>query len=1351
MISKNSFYLIIFFVFVSLSSAYPQNRSLSPSVNVISSDRNSILVEYLPGYSDTSLISINSGKDEFYKIGLNSGSVYELYKPGIPAIPFEIINIGVPSEFGNTISILNTSYKELGGRLLPNPKVIKEDEIEKPLYEISSSYYEKKDRELVTFSEFGLIRDLPVQSIVVNPVHFDPASGKIKLYTRIVFRVNFAQPQKISSGYNDKLAEKTIINFDVAKNWAEIKKPELKKVNVINSVLADGKWVRFEAPEEGMYRITRSMLSQFGIDPASVDPRTIKIYNNGGKMLPEDIKLPRPQDLVENAITIVGEEDGRFDEGDYILFYGRGIHFRDYDSSSNSIKRFFNLYSKENYFWITSGGTNGKRISEKPGVNNEPQKIQTSTDAFVDIEDEKINMLKSGRSFFGDDFSSTVRTRTYTNMLQGRLQEFPVSYRIRFINASSETVGFGIAENGNAIFSGSISGYGSELYVHGKEYFVNASFNGSLPENRSVLRFNFTPTTVISTGYIDYVEISYQKSLSAINDYLMFFSDPASGVTEFRLNGFSNTNIKVYDVSDYADVKSVTNPVMHSGSEFRFRMNESSSKISKYIAVGNDNFKTPLNPVVIPNSNLHGIEQGAEYVIITHKNFIEAANRLKTYRESEALIKYPSIVVDVDQIFNEFGGGLKDITAIRDFLKYSYDNWQIKPAYVLFFGGGNYDYKDIEGIHDNFLPPWESTEDLVDVSLSTSSYTSDDYFMRISGDDMKVDMSTGRITVKSAAEANSVVSKIIRYEQDSEIGTWRNLITLVSDDGYTSRENNGSEHTAPNENLAASIIPASFDFKKIYLAAYPIELTSAGRRKPAVNAEIVKSINDGTVIVNYIGHGSPELWAHEAVFEKSITLPQLRNEKYFFLTAATCDFAYFDIPGYQSSAEALLLLENAGSIGAFSSARAVYSLQNHQMMYEFFRNLFNERDTLNLTYPIGYVNFLTKQKFFTINDQKYFIFGDPLLRLNVPQYSAVIDSVNGRSFQPGKISGKDSHKLILEDIPLKALSNARIKGHVVDVNGNVWSDFNGEAILTVFDSERSVRLSEINYNMMQQGGVIFRGRISINSGEFSADFVVPKDISYENKNGKIVVYFYGNEFDGIGYTSNIIIGGTDTTAVNDGKGPEIDIYFDDTSFNESYLINPNSNLIAKLFDETGLNTTGTGVGHKLEGILNDDENDPIDFTNYFTGDLDSGGKSGEINYRFNNIDQGEYKLTLKAWDVFNNYSTETAYFSVVNGDELVIRDIYNYPNPFSTNTTFTFQQNINSPIDVKIKVYTIAGRLIKEIENNNLSEKFVKIDWDGRDQDGNFVANGTYLYKIIVKTADGSFSNSVLGKLAVIK
>jgi hypothetical protein len=316
----------------------------------------------------------------------------------------------------------------------------------------------------------------------------------------------------------------------------------------------------------------------------------------------------------------------------------------------------------------------------------------------------------------------------------------------------------------------------------------------------------------------------------------------------------------------------------------------------------------------------------------------------------------------------------------------------------------------------------------------------------------------------------------------------------------------------------------------------------------------------------------------------------------------------------------------------------------------------------------------------------------------------------------------------------------------------LWEDFNGEGILTVFDSERRVSLEQLNnYPVTIQGGLIFRGRISVVNGRFSADFVVPKDISYENDNGKIVVYFYDEQSDGLGFTGNVIVGGTDSTAVNDGKGPEIEIYFDEVSDQGSYLANPDSRLIVKLQDETGINTTGTGVGHKLEGILNNDENNPIDFTNYFTGDLNTGGKSGEINYQFSNLEPGDYSLRVKGWDIFNNFTSETSYFTVVNGNDLVISDVYNYPNPFSSNTTFTFQHNLNSILDLKIKVYTIAGRLIKEIEKNNVNDKFVTVEWDGKDEDGDPIANGTYLYKIVVRTLDSSFNKSVLGKLAVIR
>ncbi len=656
----------------------------------------------------------------------------------------------------------------------------------------------------------------------------------------------------------------------------------------------------------------------------------------------------------------------------------------------------------------------------------------------------------------------------------------------------------------------------------------------------------------------------------------------------------------------------------------------------------------------------------------------------------------------------------------------------------MLMGKGTYDYKNIEGFGDNYIPAWETDESLNFV-YGINSYCSDDFFARVDGEDLKPDLAFGRLTARSINNANDYIDKIIYYEENSERGNWRNLITLVADDGLTSNGNDGSLHTAQSENLANSSIPPSFDLKKIYLADYPAVITGNGRRKPAVNAEIVKTMNQGTLVVNYVGHGNPDVWAHEFVFERGVTIPQLKNNKYFFLCAATCDFGNYDAPNFYSGAEDLLFLKNAGAIGTLSASRVVFSSSNANLNRVFFNYLFNlPREELNLPVTLGFVFYKTKFDLNSVNDQKFHLLGDPTLRLNIPQYAGSIDSINGQ--------------LLNADIQIKALSSTKIAGTILRADSTNWNDFNGEGLLTIYDSERVKLLEEIgNFPMKIQGGIIFRGRVSVNSGEFTADFVVPKDISYENKNGKIIFYFYDLESDGLAFTNKIIVGGTDTTAVNDGNGPEIEIFFDDASYTNSYLVGPEPKLIVKLFDETGLNTTGTGVGHKLEGILNEDQGSPIDFTEFFVGELDAGGKKGDINYKFNKMNDGDYTIEVKAWDVYNNFSNEESFFTVVNSNDLVIRDVYNYPNPFNSSTTFTFQHNLTQPVDVKINIYTIAGRKVQQLEEKNINEKFVKIYWNGTDGDGDQMANGTYLYKLIVNTTNGEFTQSVIGKMAIIK
>jgi hypothetical protein len=693
-------------------------------------------------------------------------------------------------------------------------------------------------------------------------------------------------------------------------------------------------------------------------------------------------------------------------------------------------------------------------------------------------------------------------------------------------------------------------------------------------------------------------------------------------------------------------------------------------------------------------------------------------------------------VVDCDQIFNEFSCGMKDPSAIRDFLRYAYLNWSPQPEYVLLFGDGDYDYRNIEGNNKNFIIPYETEESLYEID----SYCTDDYYASVDGNDMIVDLSIGRLTVQTLDQATNVVDKIVAYETNTDKGTWQNLITLVADDGYTSSGFEGSYHVDESETVANYYIPSSFDQYKIYLDAYPAVQTSEGRRKPAVNQAIIDAINAGTLVLNFIGHGSPNLWTYEQVFVEDVTIPQLVNQNYFFLTAITCEFGYYDIANTFCGAEALLLEKNAGAIGTFCAVRPVYADENAELNDALFQNIFyTPRDTENLPITIGRAIFLTKQSLSIENDQKYNLLGDPLIRLNIPQYSGSIDSING--VVPNF------------NLQIKALSNVSIIGSVIK-NNTLWNNFNGEGIFTMYDSQRSLPLPDYgsNYYVTIQGGIIFRGKVSVVNGKFKTNFVVPKDISYENQNGKIVFDYFNSSSDGLAFNNNIIVGGTDSSLVNDKTGPTIEIHFDNVNSDLAYLVNPNSVLIVKLYDKTGLNVTGIGVGHKMEGILDNDQNNPIDFTNYYTGDLDANGKSGTINYQFNNLATGEHNIVVNAWDVFNNPSSASADFKVVSGSSLVLDDVYNYPNPFSSSTTFTFQHNFNGGISVKIRIYTVAGRLINVLESNGIIyDRFVKIGWDGRDKDGSIVSNGTYLYKLIVESFDGSSKQTALGKLAVIR
>ena len=1311
------------------------NISFAKDVKVLSSNTTSLVLEYTPEYSDSSFVQIENQK--YFRVSLRNGELPDNIQSGIAVLPFRVLNVGVPANTGNTIQIISSSFKNISGKLLPEPFHKRAGENNySDVYEESPNYGRTVTSDLVSFGEYGLIRNLPVQKINIYPVQFDAAANNIKLLTRIVLKINFTTSKGNTVKVKDELLKNVVLNFNSAKNWGKPRNKRLLKTNG-HSSLATGTWYKFNVTKEGIYKIDRNKLADYGIDASTVDPRTIKIYNNGGYLLSPTVEKPRPQDIVENAIFVSGQEDGKFDNNDYILFYARGVNFWEYSPDSNKIARNRNYYSHKNYYWITSGGQAGKRMNTEVSLDNPAAAKQTKTLAFVSHENDDDNLMHSGIVLVGEKFSAANSSQSFMNVLSNRVSNTPINYVAQVVNYSPtsqrQTIPFVLEESGNTILTRTLSGSDGS-YRKGYLTRVRAEYSGNLTDNRSVLNFIFQSLKSDVFGYLDYYTIQYSALLKAVNDELIIFSDDSSRIAEYDLSNFSNSNIQIFNVTDYANVKEISVPSNWiSGGDIKFQTQEQAGKISKYFAITKGKYLVPESGEIINNSDIHGEQTGYQYIIITSRNFSEQAEKLAAYRAEQAPNKYSSKVFYTDEITNEFSCGALDPTSIRDFIKYAYDNWTVQPEFVLLFGDGDWDYYNLLGFGTNFVPTYQTHESYHEIY----SYPFDDYFARITGNDKNVDIALGRIPVDNAEEADNMVNKIIEYETNSDRALWRNTITLVGDDGPAgSGSNDGNRHTKQSEELSANYIPKYFNQDKIYLAAYPTVITGQGRKKPAVNKAIVNSLNEGTLIVNFIGHGNPTVWTHEGVFQQQIEVKELTNTRYFFLTAATCDYGEFDDPERQSSPEEMMGMKERGMIGGFLSTRPVFSSQNAALNEQLYSHLFS-RDSEDKIIPIGSAYQLTKFTRTNKNDEKFNLLCDPAMRLDAPNLPGKIDSLNGN--------------IPNNSLQIKALSNTSIKGSVINGNGSLNSNFNGEAIITMFDSQRRILLPEMNYWMDVQGGVIFRGRASIENGLFTNDFTVPKDISYENKNGKIVAYFFNDNTDGVGFTTNFIVGGTDSTATNDGEGPKIEIFYDDFNFNNASLVNPNFTLLAKVKDNTGLNTTGGGVGHKLEGILNGDENNAIDFSNSFVGDLDAGGKSGVISYKFNNMDPGDYSIKIKAWDVFNNLSVETSNFTVVESGALTIKDVYNYPNPFTSNTAFTFQQNLSEPLDVKIKIYTVAGRLVRDIEENGILEKFVKIDWDGKDEDGGLLANGTYLYKLIVTSTDGNYNQSFLGKLAIIR
>ncbi|HTK80877.1 MAG TPA: type IX secretion system sortase PorU [Bacteroidota bacterium] len=1322
-----------------LSAAVPAGRG----VRVVQSDGSGVVVEFRPGYLAPEKIGVDGTVYDHYTF--EGGRTNEVPKPGAPDLPSRAVTVRLPALTGATVEIVNADYEDLPQTLIAPFAAGQEGEVDPPaVYKLDQPAYSSAEflpKQIVLLTNVGATQGSILGNLLFQPLQYNARLHTLRKYSRIVARVNFGDRMD-RTGKQSSLSKNIAVNEAAFGSAAGNDRAQRPAIVSQSSVLSTGVWFRFPVTEDGIYKFRGADLLAAGVPP-STDPSTIKIYGNGGYETPLSVSAPAVDDLLENALFVDdGGAAGQLDASDAIVFFAKSTRGWTYNSGAKTFSHYINHYADVNYYWLTYGGASGKRVARVPSISDPSAYSPQTVISKIFREDDKVNLISSGIEWLGQPFNVGDQI-TYVHQLDGIDVSRPVNYKFRVGARSSGFSSFSFDEHAQRLTVVGLPG--TDFDTYSPKLSAATVVSQAVPaftDGRSQLKFTFQSNSASSNGYIDWYEIMYSRFLRAQNGQFSFHTYDTSSILQYDIAGFSGGSQFVFDVTRFDSVVQITNPRI-SGDTCSFGL--SSGGVRELYVLADGSFKVPGSLSRIANEDLHGDTTQADFIIITHADFISAAQRLKHYREQPGDNYIKTNVVDVQKIYNEFGGGLLTPAAIRNYLRYVNTHWQTPPKYVLLLGDGNYDYKNIVSQTTNWVPPWETEESFVPLS----SYSVDDEYVLFDTGD-RIGMSIGRLTAHSAGEANTMVDKIIEYETNPVIDPWRARLTFVADDGLTGAGERSDLfiHTTHAE-LVSRIAPPLFERRKIYLYDYPTEYTSAGRRKPEVNTAIVNQMNQGTVVLNFNGHGNPRVWTHEQVFVRETDFANLSNKgKYFFLVAATCNYSHFDMLNDQSGGEILTGMPGAGAIAVFSATRPVFAGENFELNSALDTKMFETGPSGNVvSQRLGDIVYFVKQIYTYENDRKYFLLGDPTLHLAFPKKFASLDSLN--------------HVSLSQTGQLQALSTATLTATVHDSTATDHSLFNGTSQLTVYDANRFVELRDSflitgttfwirdAFSYSATGNTLFRGEQSVSSGSINASFVVPKDISYGNDVGRMTLYFWNTSADGAGSTTNFRIGGTDTNAVQDHVGPKIVLFIDGRGFRPGDVVSPSPVLIADVFDSSGINTSGASVGHRLEAWL-DESAQSIDLSDYYKGKTDT-YREGTIQYPLGALSQGTHKLRLRAWDTYNNSSTTETAFDVVTSVGLRLTNVLNFPNPMQSSTMFTFEQNQLSNIDVEVKIFTVAGRLIQSLKKTSVSDAFVQIPWDGRDRDGDVPANGIYLYKIIAKTEDSRFTSEALGKLSILR
>jgi hypothetical protein len=1070
-------------------------------------------------------------------------------------------------------------------------------------------------------------------------------------------------------------------------------------------------------------------------------------------------------------------------------------------------KHVTNFYSDTAYYFVRVGTANGRRIGTATAPSRPATGAPITT--FLDrrfYEHDLVNVLHSGRRWLGESFgNSTNASRDFVfgndvnqplaDVVTGDTLRLTVATASTALQSSTFTVALGGATLGTQLLPGLpgpplVLSFPS-VAMNDFRTFTIATPAGLTDPKVTLSYASFDPS---GTGYLDYLELVVKRQLRLSGAYLEFNSlNNKRGANTVGAFSLANAN--------GAQVWDVTNPRRPLGQALDASGNflAYTDSLREFVAVQpTGTFDAPRLFGRVASQNLHALNKDGklDLVIVTYPPFRAQAERLAQHRRDYNNLQVA--VVTTKEVYNEYSSGGQDATAIRDLMKQVYDrnpDPSTRRNYLLLFGDASYDYKSSpyndaaqepawwatrrpfatsnnpDAANQNFVPTYESRESFLPVKNDSrpnaegeSSYSSEDYYGLLDDSEGEwlesysatfetTDIGIGRLPVRTVVgqraddgQARQVVDKLIAYDSPASFGKWRNRITLTADD--TDAEKTNEFATESETIFAANIKQAepAYNLRKAYLDLFPQVSLAAGQRSPGAVAAIDEAIEQGSLLVGYTGHGSPNYLTDEQLITRASLLALRNQNRLTFFVTGTCDMSTYDNPDLTSAGE-LVLTDNAtgGAVGLFTTTRVVYSNFNTQVVNNFYTQVLARNAAGALPY-LGFAASVAKNLSPSgdLNNRNYTLLADPTTRLAYPSQRVVLDSIKvGTNPTRTFVGTPDSLQT------LQALAQVQLSGHVENA-GVLNTAFGGTADITIFDKPVTVTtLGDQNsapVKVETQENVIYGGQATVRGGRFSVKFVVPKDIAYNVGRGKISLYAQdmANKVDAQGYQP-ALVGGAARSAPSDTAPPVVQLFMTDETFVSGGSTGLSPLFIARLTDKSGINTSNAGIGHDITVTLDNDLTKLVTVNDSYTADVDN-FTAGRVRYLYKDLAAGPHTIRLKAWDTYNNSAEGTIDFIAEQSAQLALDHVLNYPNPFSNITTFHFDQSRpGAELDVQVQIFTVAGRLVKTLRTTIPAStshvpstiQDASLSWNGRDDYNDQLARGVYVYRVSVRTPDG--------------